>query len=114
VVAAFRDDAFEPDFAGVRKDSSPVAFEVLVVLDPDRRFGEQPRERGLPFLERPWPPVLAVDLQQVEGVKERRSVVGSAMSISKTATPASSQQTASPSTTAETAGRAATALRMSG
>jgi hypothetical protein len=51
MVAMFRDDAFEPHLimTGVRKDFSAVTFEMLVVLDPGRRFGEQPRERSLPL-----------------------------------------------------------------
>jgi hypothetical protein len=68
-IAVFRDDAFEPEFAGMRKDFSAVTFEVLVVLDSGRCFGEQPRKRGLPLFEGPWPPVLAVEFEQIESIK---------------------------------------------
>ena len=51
VVAALRDDAFQPHLAGVRKDSCAVAFEVLIELNPGRCVRQQFLEPGLALLE---------------------------------------------------------------
>jgi hypothetical protein len=76
--AVLRDDAFRPELAGMREDRSAVAFEVLAVLDPGRRLGEQLFEPGLAFLERARAPVLAAEFQEVEGVEKGLIVVGAA------------------------------------
>jgi hypothetical protein len=71
-------------------------------MDTGRRLGEQLLELGPALLERPRAPVLAVKLQQVEGIKKHLIVTGARLcSFSNTATPASSQQTASPSIAAD-------------
>ena len=61
--------------------SSRHPLQVLAVLNPGRCFGEQLLQLGPALLERTRPPVLAVELQQVEGVEERLIVMGAAMEL---------------------------------
>ena len=63
--------------------SSRHPLQVLAVLNPGPCFGEQLLELGPALLERTRPPVLAVELQQVEGVEERLIVMGAAMELVK-------------------------------
>jgi hypothetical protein len=48
---------------GVEPAGSSVALDVLGEVDSSRGLGEQPAEPCLAFLERPRPPVLAVELE---------------------------------------------------
>jgi hypothetical protein len=56
-----------------------VTVEVLAKLDPGRRLGEQFLKLDFALLKRSGPPILAVELQKVEGVEERLIVIGPAM-----------------------------------
>jgi hypothetical protein len=54
---------------------------VLAALDAGRRLGEQLFEPRLAFLERPRPPILAVELEQIEGIEKRLIVVCATMQL---------------------------------
>jgi len=104
---------FASQLAGVGEDCRAVALKVLAVLDPGQCTCEELFEPCLALLERPGPPVLAVELQQVEGIEEHLAVMRPAVQLLEHRQ-ASSQQTASPSIVTELGRSAATALRMSG
>ena len=70
MVAALRDDAFEADLPGVGEYGGAVAVHVLVEHNPSGRLGQQLLEPVLALLKRPRPPVLAVEFQEVEGVRK--------------------------------------------
>ena len=78
----------ENNIAGVRK--------MLVQPQARQTSPQQAGERRLAGLERRTPQVLAVQLQQVEGVQQHMAAVGFARR-SNTARPLASQATASPS-----------------
>jgi hypothetical protein len=72
VLAVLRHDAFGAEPAGLGEDRGAVALEMVRVPDAGRRVGEEPGQPTLAHLERPGPPVLALDLQEVEGGSRRR------------------------------------------
>ena len=88
--------------AGVGEDRGAVALQVLGVVDPRSRLRQELGEPCLALLERPWPPVLAVELEQVEGVEDHLAVIRPAMELVEDRRPSPSHQTASPSITAWT------------
>src|SRR5215831_4503346 len=69
-VLALRDNAFESHLAGVPKYGLAVAFHVFIEADAGAGLGHDRCERGLANLKRIAPQVIAVLLDQVEGVKE--------------------------------------------
>src|SRR6202035_549456 len=68
MLAVLRDDALAADLAGMGEDRRAVAFEVFAVLDPRRGLGEEPFEPSLALLERSRSPILAVEIEEIEGV----------------------------------------------
>src|SRR6516164_972744 len=69
-VVALRDDAFEAELAGMGEDGRAVAFDMLVEPDAGAGLGHDRGERGLADLKRIAPQVVAVQLDEVEGVEE--------------------------------------------
>jgi hypothetical protein len=61
-------NAFKPELAGMGEDRRALAFKVLAVLHPGPRLAKQLLQLGLAVLKRPGTPVLAIELEQVEGV----------------------------------------------
>src|SRR6516164_5741752 len=75
-VAALRDDAFEPELAGVLEDERPVVLvEVLVEAQARRRARKQAGQCRLAHGERITAQVVTVELDQVEGVEEDARVM---------------------------------------
>src|SRR5262249_11681213 len=69
-VLALRHDAFEPHLAGVAEDGRAVAFHVLVEAQAKASFGQHTSKRGLAHLQRIAPQVIAIQLDEIEGVEE--------------------------------------------
>src|SRR5262245_52070286 len=69
-VLALRHDAFQAHLAGVGEDGRAVALNMLVEPDAGAGLGHDRRERGLADLKRIAPQVVAIQLDQVEGVEE--------------------------------------------
>ena len=69
-VLPLRDDAFEAKLAGVGEDGRAVALDMLVEPDAGTGLGHDRRERGLADFERIAPQVVAVQLDEVEGVEK--------------------------------------------
>ena len=67
-VLPLRHDAFESHLAGVGEDGRAVAFQMLVEAQAKASFGQRTSKRGLADLKRIAPQVVAVQLDQVEGV----------------------------------------------
>ena len=65
---ALRYDAFEPELAGVSENGRAIAFDMLVEPDAEASFGQHARKRGLAGVKRIAPQVVAVQLDQVEGI----------------------------------------------
>ena len=72
-----RDDAFETKLAGIGEDGRAVALDMLVESDAGAGPGHDRCERGLADLKRIMPQVVAVQLDQVEGVEESVTVMAS-------------------------------------
>ena len=58
-----------------RKTISPSSFQMLVEANAGSSLGQRRRERGLAHLQRVAAQVVAVQLDQVEGVEEHGAVV---------------------------------------
>jgi hypothetical protein len=82
--------------------------------DTGGRIGEQLFELGFSLLERPWPPVLVVELEEVEGVEERLPVMGAAMQLVEHGDTGLIATESSPSIVRDAARSAATAAQMRG
>jgi len=54
----------------VREDGRAVAFDMLVEAQAKASFGQHTSERGFAHLQRITPHVVAVQLDEVEGVEE--------------------------------------------
>src|SRR5262249_31556713 len=67
-------DTFEPHLAGMGEIGRAVALDMLVEPDAGARLGHDRRERGLADLKRIAPQIVAVQLDQVEGVEENAFV----------------------------------------
>src|SRR5262249_3932209 len=65
-----RHDALEAHLAGVPEYALAIVGEVLVQTQPRKAPTQQARERRLARLQRLGPQVLAIQLKEVEGVKE--------------------------------------------
>src|SRR5215831_15360976 len=65
-----RHDAFESHLAGVPEYALAVVGEVLVQTQPRKAPTQEARERRLARLQRFAPQVLAIQFEEVEGVKE--------------------------------------------
>src|SRR6516164_7753030 len=74
-ILALRDDAFEAKLAGMGEDGRAVALDMLVESDAGAGPGHDRCERGLADLKRIMPQVVAVQLDQVEGVQERAVIM---------------------------------------
>src|SRR5262245_15493345 len=59
-----------PKLAGVGEDGRAVALDMLIEPDAEAGLGHDRRERGLADLKRIAPQVVAVQLDEVEGVEE--------------------------------------------
>ena len=69
-VVALRDDAFEAKLAGRGEGGRAVALYVLIEPDAGLGLGHDRREHGLAEIKRITPQVVAVQFDEVEGVKE--------------------------------------------
>src|SRR5262249_49589146 len=69
-ILPLRHDAFETELAGMGEDARAVAFDMLVEPDAGASLGQHARKRGLADLKRIAPQVVAIQLDQVEGVEE--------------------------------------------
>ena len=69
-VLALRHDTFEPKLAGMSEDGRAIAFHVFIEPDAGAGLGHDRRERDLADLKRIAPQIVAVQLDQVEGVEE--------------------------------------------
>src|SRR6516225_2670582 len=69
-ILALRDDALKTHLAGVGEDGRAVALDMLVEPDAGAGLGHNRRERSLADLKRIAPEVIAVQLDQVEGVEK--------------------------------------------
>src|SRR6516165_3294733 len=69
-VLALRYGAFEPHLAGMGEDGRAIAFDMLVEPDAGARLGQHARKRGLADLKRIAPQIIAIQLDEVEGVEE--------------------------------------------
>src|SRR5262249_35899118 len=68
--------AFEPKVAGVAEyDLAVFLLDVLVEAQAGRCLGQDGRQRGLADLERIAAQVVAVELDQVEGIQEHAGVI---------------------------------------
>jgi hypothetical protein len=67
-VLSLRHDAFEPHLAGMGEDGRAVAFDMLVEPDTGASLGHDRCERGLADLKRITSQVVAIQLDQVEGI----------------------------------------------
>ena len=69
-------DAFEPHLASVAEDDlAIVAFHMLIEANAGSSLGDDGDERGLADLQRVAAQIVAVHLDQVEGVEEHGAVV---------------------------------------
>jgi hypothetical protein len=73
-ILPLRHVAFEPHLAGMGEDGRAVAFDMLIEPDAGASLGQDRCERSLANLKRIAPQVVAVQLDQVEGV-EKHAVV---------------------------------------
>jgi hypothetical protein len=96
------------------EDGRAVALDVLVEADAGASLGQHGRERRPADFERIMTQVVAVQLDQVEGVEERVAVMPSVADAMKDATPLSSHATASPSMMQERERRRASVSMISG
>jgi hypothetical protein len=87
----------------MREDSRAVALDMLIEPDAGAGLGHDRRERGLADLKRITPQIVAVQLDEVEGIEEYALV-----------SPLSSQATASPSMMQERERRRANVSTISG
>src|SRR5262249_26773297 len=71
---ALRDNAFEAKLAGVGEDGRAVALQMLVEAQARASFGQHTSKRGLADLKRITPQVVAVQLDEVEGVQKHAIV----------------------------------------
>src|SRR5262249_26466656 len=69
-VLALRHDTFKPHLAGVGADGRAVALNMLVEPDAGAGLGQHARKRSLADLKRITPQVVAVQLDNVEGVED--------------------------------------------
>src|SRR5262249_27419945 len=69
-ILALRDNAFEAKLAGMGEDGRAVAFDMLVEPDAGAGLGHDRREPGLADFKRIVPQIVAVQLDEVEGVEE--------------------------------------------
>src|SRR5262249_50498342 len=76
-VLALRHDAFESHLAGVGEDGRAVALDMLVEAQAKASFGQHTSKRGLAHFQRVTPQVVAIQLDQVEGVEEGVTVMAS-------------------------------------
>ena len=65
-----RDDTFKPHLAGMGEDGRAVALDMLIEPDAGAGLGHDRCERGLADLKRIAPQIVAVQLDEVEGVEE--------------------------------------------
>src|SRR3954469_9465943 len=72
---SLRDDPFEAKLAGVREHRGPIALDVLIEPQSGARLGQERRQRGLADDERLTPQILAVEIEQIEGIKKGHSVM---------------------------------------
>jgi hypothetical protein len=79
--AALRDDALATEPARLREDLRTVALQVLTELQAIRCTGDERLEALLAFLELTRPPILAVELEEIERIEEHFGVVGAAMEL---------------------------------
>src|SRR5262249_7634074 len=70
-----RHDAFEAKLTSMAKHHVTRIHDVVVNLQPNRRSGEQPNQQHLAALDALAPQVIAVELDQIKGVKEDVFVV---------------------------------------
>ena len=75
MVLPLRHDAFESHLAGVGEDGRAVAFHVFVEPDAGAGLGHDRRERGLADFERIASEIVAVQLDEIEGVQERAVIM---------------------------------------
>src|SRR5262245_16682645 len=68
-------DAFQAELAGVAEDSLAVALNVLVPSQARPYLDQQGSQRGLAHIERLTSEIVAVQLDQVEGVQEHFAIV---------------------------------------
>src|SRR5262249_10248282 len=71
---ALRHDAFESHLARMGEDGRAVALDVLVEAQAKASFGQHTSKRGLADLKRIAPQVVAVQLNEVEGVQKHANV----------------------------------------
>jgi hypothetical protein len=95
------------------EDGRAVAFHVFVEPYAGAGFGHDRCERGLADIKRITPQVVAVQLDEVEGVEEY-ALVSAVVTDEIEATPLSSQATASPSMMHERERRRASVSTISG
>src|SRR5262249_34296218 len=69
-ILSLRDNAFEAKLASVGENGRPVALDMLVEAEAKASFGQHTSKRGLTDLKRITPQVVAVQLDEVEGVEE--------------------------------------------
>ena len=74
-VLPLRHDAFEPHLARMCEDGRAVAFQMLIEPQAKTSFGQHTSKRGLADFKRIAPQVVAIQLDQVEGVEEHPGVV---------------------------------------
>ncbi len=72
---ALRHDALQAHLAGMREHGRAVGLDMLVEPHAGRGLGQDGGQRGLAHLKRFAPQVVAVQLDQVEGVEEHAGVV---------------------------------------
>lgn len=77
--AIFRDDALAPEFAGMDKDQCAVVLEVLGKADARLHPTQQPMQRRFALEQRLWSQILPVQLEEIEGKKERDPIMLAAM-----------------------------------
>jgi hypothetical protein len=74
-ILALRDDALKPHLARVGEDGRAVALYVFVEPDAGASPGKHAHERGFSDLKRIAPQVIAVLLDEIEGVQERAVIM---------------------------------------
>ena len=74
-VLPLRHEAFEPHLARMCEDGRAVAFQMLIEPQAKTSFGQHTSKRGLADFKRIAPQVVAIQLDQVEGVEEHPGVV---------------------------------------
>jgi putative intracellular protease/amidase len=70
-VGAFRDDAFSTDSAGMFEHRRAIPGDVFVEHDARLGIAQQSRQRGLAVEKRAIAQILAIALDQVEGIEDR-------------------------------------------